>query len=299
MNAPILSPSGKYGPIDVFRSGTFTPMGGTPQTITEENLREIAASYDPEVHPAPIVIGHPDVDMPAYGWVESLAVQDGVLKASLTETVPAFADLVKAGRYKRVSIALFTPKAPNNPKPGTFYLKHVGFLGAAAPAVPGLKPVKFTGNESFDLYQDNPAFAAGGELEQLRRKAREYEVEALIADGRVLPAFKEEVIAFATSLDDTETVSFAEGKAETRRNWFLSYLARQPQVVSYGALEMGADPFDPSAPQPRGNSHKVPDGYRVDRRNEPLMNAAREMSRTKGITFSEAVDAVLAGEART
>ncbi|WP_413851682.1 hypothetical protein [Albidovulum sp.] len=299
MIAQALSPSGKYGPIDVFRAGQFRDMTGGVQTYSEDGLREIADRYDRAVHPAPIVIGHPEIDAPAYGWVETLFIQDGVMKATLEETTPAFADLVKAGRYKRVSIALFTPKAPNNPKPGGFYLKHVGFLGATAPAVPGLKPVKFTGAPAaaLEIYQDNPAFASGDELARLRRQAREYEVERLIAEGRVLPVFKDEVIAFAASLDDAETVSFAEGMSATRKDWFLSYLARQPKVVSFGTVDMGPDPLDAGASQPRRAAHKVPDGYQVDRRHDAVLHAAREVARIKGIDFADAVDVVLAGEA--
>lgn len=300
MNAQAHHPSEKYGPIDVFRAGRFRDMTGGEQTYSEDGLRQIAASYDRAVHPAPVVIGHPEVDAPAYGWVETLYVQDGVMKATLEETAPAFAELVKAGRYKRVSISLFTPKSPNNPRPGGFYLKHVGFLGAAAPAVPGLKPVKFSGAPcgAIDLYQDNPAFASSDELARLRRQVREQEVEKLIAEGRVLPVFKEEVISFTASLDDAETVSFAEGKASTRKDWFLDYLSRQPKVVSFGTVDMGPDPFAGQDAQPRRAAHKVPDGYQVDRRHDVLLNAAREVSRSKGITFGEAVDAVLAGEGR-
>ena len=118
--------TGKYGPIEVFREGTFTATGGSQQTITAKSLSEIATGYDRNLAPAPVVIGHPEMDTPAYGWVEHLYVEGGILKATLEGTVSEFADMVKAGRYKRVSIALFLPNSPNNPKPGTFYLKHVG-----------------------------------------------------------------------------------------------------------------------------------------------------------------------------
>lgn len=199
--------------------------------------------------PAPVVISHPQLDAPAYGWVESLFVQGGILKATLEDTAAAFADMVKAGHYKRVSISAFPPKSAANPKPGQWYLKHVGFLGATAPAVPGLKPVRFAGTAGgIELYQDNPAsaeFAASDELMRLRREAREYEVEKLIREGRVLPAFKDEVLTFAASLDDSQTVSFAEGaESVTPKNWFMSYLARQPQVVSFGEFNMDAPPPD-------------------------------------------------------
>lgn len=290
---------GKYGPIEVFRTGSFTDMSGSQQTITEATLRELASGYDRELAPAPVVIGHPQTDAPAYGWVESLYVQDGVLKATLEDTTAAFADMVQAGHYKRVSISMFLPKGAANPKPGNFYLKHVGFLGAAAPAVPGLKPVRFAGSarDAYTIAQDNPAsaaFAAGDELNRLRRQAREFEVEKLIQEGRVLPVFKDEVIAFAASLDDSQTVSFAEGsEAATRKNWFMSYLAKQPQVVSFGAFDMKAQSMQP----PRRQAHSIPDGYQVDRRNDDLFFTAQNVAKEKGISFADAVDLVIEGRA--
>ncbi|WP_386259669.1 hypothetical protein [Tabrizicola soli] len=189
--------TGKYGPIEVFRTGTFQPMGGTAQTITEASLRQIAATYDRELAQAPVVIGHPEIDAPAFGWVESLYVEGGILKATLQDTVAEFAEVVRNGRYKRVSISLFLPSSSANPKPGTFYLKHVGFLGAAAPAVPGLKPVKFHGGtgDSLIFSQDRPgaaSFAQNDKLMRLRRQVREQEVEKLIGEGRVLLVFKDE-----------------------------------------------------------------------------------------------------------
>lgn len=289
---------GKYGPIEVFRAGTFSPMGAPPQTITEANLRDIAATYDRTLAPAPVVIGHPSLDAPAFGWVEHLYVEGGILKATLEDTVSEFSELVKAGRYKRVSVALYMPKASNNPKPGAMYLKHVGFLGATAPAVPGLKPVKFSDDagEAIHLVQDNPRVAAfanpDSEIAKLRRQLREQEVEKLIGQGRVLPVFKDEVVAFASSLDDSETVSFSEGNTATRKDWFMSYLARQPQVVSFGAMDLGPDPMSDHATR---SPHNIPDGYRVDRKNEDVFFAAQDISRQKGISFAEAVDIVLEG----
>ena len=289
----------KYGPIEVFRSGKFIDMSGSSQTISDADLQAIASGYDRSLAPAPVVIGHPQTDTPAFGWVETLYVEQGVLKATLEDTVSEFADAVKAGRYKKVSISLFLPKSPANPKPGTMYLKHVGFLGAAAPAVPGLKPVSFSDwADSITLHQGEHVgadFAAPDELGRLKRQLREHEVEKLVQEGRVLPVFKDEVIAFAASLDDRETVSFSEGaETATRKDWFMSYLARQPQVVSFGAMDLGPDPFDPrdAAAHP---GHKVPDGYQVDPRNGAIASAAQSMARSKGISFADAVDQVTGG----
>ncbi|MGN7870980.1 hypothetical protein [Paracoccus sp. 22332] len=89
--------------IEVFRPGTFTPMEGGSITYSAADLRAIADAYDPATAPAPIVVGHPDTNAPAFGWVESFdydATADR-LYANLHQIEPAFAELVKAGRFKR------------------------------------------------------------------------------------------------------------------------------------------------------------------------------------------------------
>ena len=296
MNGQPKPAQGKYGPIEIFRSGQFLDSTNRPQTITDDNLRQIASGYDKSLHPAPVVIGHPDMDAPAYGWVEHLYVENSKLKATLEETEPAFAEMVNAGRYKRVSISIYSPDSAHNPKPGNIYIKHVGFLGAAAPAVPGLKPVRFAGGGAgaLTMTQDNTwnSFGDEPELVRLRREAREFQVEKLITAGRVLPCFKDEVLAFSASLDDTETVSFSEGQTATRKDWFLSYLARQPKVVSFGAMDLGPDLTD--MPQRRQHQN-IPDGFQVDRRNDNLFFTAQMIAREKGISFADAVDLAMDG----
>jgi hypothetical protein len=59
----------------------------------------------------------------------------------------AFAELVQAGRFKKISASFYTPDAPANPKPGVYYLRHVGFLGAQPPSIKGLKDASFSGSQ--------------------------------------------------------------------------------------------------------------------------------------------------------
>lgn len=287
---------GSFGPIEVFRVGTFSDMTGTPQTIKRETLASIAASYDPEANPAPVVIGHPETDAPAFGWVDRLFVENDVLKATMRDVVPEFADAVKAGRYKRVSISLFMPNSTANPTPGDFHLRHVGFLGATAPAVPGLKPVKFAGGagQCIALSQNfaAPLSPEARELAQLRREAVERKVEDLISQGRVLPAFKDEVLSFAAHLGSSDTVSFSDGSEKPAREWFLDYLAKQPSVVSFGEFDLGPDPFAAAAAPRAPGGVKVPAGYSIDPRGSDLAARATEVSRAKGISFADALDLV-------
>lgn len=122
-------------------------MSGVALAFSDSDLAASAKAYDPERFEAPIVVGHPDLNAPAYGWVKSLTFADGALDAEPHQVDPAFAELVSAGRYKKISAAFFSPDAPNNPSPGVFYLRHVGFLGAVAPAVKGLRSPEFAADE--------------------------------------------------------------------------------------------------------------------------------------------------------
>ena len=58
---------------------------------------------------------------------------------------PALTSLVQAGRFKKLSASFWPPTHPENPVPGVWSLRHVGFLGAAVPAVLGLAPVELGG----------------------------------------------------------------------------------------------------------------------------------------------------------
>ena len=134
---------------EIFRAGTHTDNNGNKVTITADDLAEAAACYDPMLHEAPVVVGHPKTDDPAYGWVGGLTVSDGVLSADFAQVDDAFAGLVKAGRYKKVSASFYPPGSPSNPVPGKWYVRHVGFLGAQPPAVKGLAPINFAEGEQF------------------------------------------------------------------------------------------------------------------------------------------------------
>jgi hypothetical protein len=134
--------------LHIFRAGIHSPMQGGAIEFREADLAATAAAYDPALGEAPLVVGHPKTDAPAYGWVRALRAEGGDLVAEPHQVEPAFAEMVSAGRFKKISASFYTPTHPSNPKPGAFYLKHVGFLGAAAPAVKGLRDVAFAGDDA-------------------------------------------------------------------------------------------------------------------------------------------------------
>ena len=135
--------------IRLFRPGTFTSAEGREVSFTAADLAAVASGYDKASDPAPLVVGHPSSDDPAYGWVDSLSFADGFLTALPERVAPAFAEAVRQGSYAKVSAQFYPPEDPNNPKPGAWYLKHIGFLGAHPAAVKGLGIVSM-GEEGSD-----------------------------------------------------------------------------------------------------------------------------------------------------
>lgn len=122
---------------EIFKTGSHTSDKGFQKEYSLDDLNFIAQSYNPDEDEAPIVIGHPLDNSPAYGWVSSLEVsEDGKLVADAPDERlhPDFLSAVQEGRYKKRSISL-TPEGK---------LRHIGFLGGAAPAVKGLADIQFS-----------------------------------------------------------------------------------------------------------------------------------------------------------
>jgi hypothetical protein len=226
--------------VEIFKSGLHTDSSGNTKLWDESDLDSIAAKYDPQQHEAPVVIGHPKDNSPAYGWVEALQRQGQSLWAKL-RLIPEFVEMVKKGLYKKRSISLYDSHG----------LRHVGFLGAMPPAVKGLKDVQFneTG-EGVVLIEDSvnetrfseedvkilteKARLEGEEnarnsmnnkfMEDNRRRDeidRKRDIRQFVqrkVDGGVIPPFMVQrgLCEFMDSLDESTEIKFSEGTAMKR-----------------------------------------------------------------------------------
>jgi len=367
-------------PFQIFKRGKQTASDGFSMDFSEDLLVAAVAAYDPAIHEAPIVVGHPKDNHPAFGWIKSLTYSDGVLIAEPDQVDPEFAELVEAGRYKKRSASFYLPDAPNNPVPGSLYLRHVGFLGAQPPAVKGLKGVEFSdteegvvefgdvssytfsvigsalrglrdwliGEKGLDVadkvlptyYIDEvngeaerqrqeikpePALAfnepanqnlagepsmktpeelqaeldaANARIADLEAKEAadfaekqaeaervlvETKIDALIAVGKVLPAERSQLVAYAASLQDGETVvEFGEGEAAqkfSQRGFFLNSLEARPVAVDFKEHSKRDDGVNPD-----------------DMADDEVAAQARELVKTGKVrNFSEAVAQVRNG----
>ena len=133
--------------IKMLKPGTFKDMKGTVVNLSEADLKATAMAYDPALYAAPLVIGHPEANHPSYGKISAMDFGEGFLNGEPSAVDANFEKIVNGGYYDRVSLSLFSPAAPSNPVPGVWYPRHLGFLGAMAPAVPGLGTVSLAAEE--------------------------------------------------------------------------------------------------------------------------------------------------------
>jgi hypothetical protein len=195
--------------IHIFKAGKHTSAAGTTLEFGEDVVREAAEAYDPAIHEAPIVVGHPKDNGPAFGWISALEYSDGQLDALPHQVNADFAELVQQGTYKKVSASFYAPDAKANPKPGTFYLRHVGFLGAQPPAIKGLDGVEF--NEDDDGVIE---FAAEWETAGVFRRLREFIIEKFgVEDAdKAIPSYLVEGAEDAARAPLQDSPAYSEGE---------------------------------------------------------------------------------------
>lgn len=290
--------------IEIFRAGTHTTDDGQSVEFSEVTVRMMAAAYDPARYEAPLVIGHPATDAPAYGWVKGLEYADGRLSAYVDDLDASFAGAVKAKRYRNISASFYRPDAPHNPKPGVHYLRHVGFLGATPPAVKGLKAVNFAdaGTEAIaveiaagavqfgEVSAHRDAMAARiAELEAQVKGQRQEEVKSflnrLVSEARLPQGLHDLAFAAIDGAQDAVTVSFSEGgvsKSVGQREALMRLLASMPPMVTFGEMA-------PFAGGERGGGFVLPEGYLADPAGENMVRDARDMAKRQGISFAEAI----------
>ena len=256
---------------EIFRTGEHTDSSGKKRKWTREDLEKIASTYDPvNGIEAPIVIDHQESG-PAYGWVESLKVEDDRLLARFKQVEPSFRKMVNDGLFKKRSICVT--------KDGR--LEHVAFLGALPPAVEGLKEYRFNRSGNCEIYifnkekemdpeekvenvQPNDFENLKKALEELKarceklekeleqskeqlqkernefssfrhetkRRELEAEVDSAIREGKLMPSAKSDgIVDFMMNIDSDETYEFS-GRKIGKLQWFRNFIAsRQPHSL--------------------------------------------------------------------
>ncbi len=292
--------------MQIFRAGTHVAMGGESITFSETDLQKTAAAYKPEIHEAPLVVGHPTHDAPAYGWVRKVLAVEGELNVTPYQVDPAFSELVNAGRFKKISASFYKPDSPSNPVPGVFYLRHVGFLGAQPPAIKGLRPVSFAEQqegvicfgETDGYMNEQQLVKKEAELRQREEKIRKKELEiefgeflgTLVREGKVLPVQQNDLVQFlgciSSTDSSTEVVEFGESKA-TPLEFFKNFLKSLPKQVEYSEIAKGK-----ILEQKSTNSFPAPPRFGVDSIRLEIHEKAIAYQESHGCDYVSAVMAV-------
>ena len=238
--------------IEIFRAGKHIDANGAEVIIEVDDIDKIIETYDTELHEAPLVIGHPQHDEPAWGWVASLRRKGKVLLAKLNDLSPEISEAVRKGQYKKISASFYRPNVKRNPVSDAWYLRHIGLLGAQTPAVKGLSPLKFAEEDKEEDRKNIATFSKNKAsiLSFIRDKnnidekiqqenVKDWQeilsfVEAQIACGKILPHSREETISFIANLDTDDTMRFREtNKTINSRNWFYAFVEAQPKQIDF------------------------------------------------------------------
>ncbi|HEX9391485.1 MAG TPA: hypothetical protein VF928_09260 [Usitatibacteraceae bacterium] len=187
----------------IFKAGKHPDTNGVERFFSEQDLRNSAAAYDIKKHEAPLVIGHPETNAPAYGWAGRLSYAEDGLHVAPTQLDEGFEDLYIKGRYKKISASFYEPTSKNNPVPGVWYLRHVGFLGAQPPAVKGLKQSDFAdGGEGVVTFADWDGVTIAG----LFRSIREWIISTSGIDkaDQVIPSYQISSLEINAAADNSD-----------------------------------------------------------------------------------------------
>jgi hypothetical protein len=300
--------------IHALRPGTF-PASPHDLTLTASDIAGIAAAYNPDRYHAPVVIGHPEDDHPAWGWIVAAEAIDGDLWLTV-ELLPEMDQWISERRYGPVSVSLWSPSYLGNPTPGVYALRHLGFLGAAPPAVKGLSSILYDAAHaggavdvvvSFkepSMSQTPPAPAPTIDLSEreatlkareatlvarereLRRTGFKTEFGAHVAAARITPVDVPALVELADRLTDAPVVSLSDGERPAI-DVLREFLAGLPPRVDLSERAPGG------AAAPAVTLPQVPTGFRLSESGVALHSAAVAYQQSHpGVDYVAAVRAV-------
>jgi hypothetical protein len=311
--------------VEIFRAGTHTDSDGKSWHFSDADLLAVASGYAPAQREAPLVVGHPATDAPAWGWVADIRVAPHPGGARLLidarDVAPAFADMVRERRFPKRSAAFYPPRHPSNPTPGKWYLRHVGFLGATPPALAGLAEIKFSGGDAEGIacfavprmeksVEDDPKDVAALEARLAEQKAALDAAYAECAAARAALANFAEAqranqhaahVAFCEAAlnegrlkpaDRATAVAVLDALAGLDAVTFSETDPRgEPVNKSVAPLEFVKTLIASAGPHVQFGEHAPPAGASraAPRDDAELAAAAQKLAREKSIAFADAV----------
>ena len=197
--------------IQIFRSGTHIDSHGQKITISNDDIDKMISEYNEGNHKAPLTIGHPKDNHPAFGWIEKLKRKGNLLYASFCDVHDDVKQAVSDKLYQKVSASFYAPQHPHNYSEG-WGIRHVGLLGATAPAVKGLEDVAFSDDGECHIFEfaEVRKYALNGFARSMREFViAQFNIE--IAD-KFFPNYSVEDIAYDPE-ETTPLSNFSENPA--------------------------------------------------------------------------------------
>lgn len=133
--------------IEVFRADTKASRG-----ITAADIAQVA-EFDCDAHPVAGVIGHPKSESEADAEIVGFRAEGSTLFATIANWSDNLVDKIRKKKIINRSMAFFAPDHEANPTPGKWAPRHLGFLGASAPGIPGMS--KLAKAFAFDAATDD------------------------------------------------------------------------------------------------------------------------------------------------
>ncbi|MBI5410165.1 MAG: hypothetical protein HZA14_12445 [Nitrospirae bacterium] len=159
--------------ISIFKTGAHTDSAGNTADYDETYLDGIVSKYNPAKHTAPVVIGHPKVNAPAWAWVDSVKREGQILYYRERDPQPEFNEMRKRGLFKKRSISLYSDGS----------LRHVGWLGAQPPALKGLEDVVFNEGDQITIEFNEEGGSMLDEIKKMFSDMRA-EIKSIVAGAK-------------------------------------------------------------------------------------------------------------------
>jgi hypothetical protein len=190
--------------LEILKAGTHRDSQGRTYSFSVDSLKQIADSYDSRRHVAPILVTH-DETKPNKGLIDRVWVEGESLLAEPTQVDPQLAEQVNAGRWPRLSAAIYLPDSPANPVPGSYGLRHVATV--QIPAIKGMEPPQFAEEGTILLSETEADLAA------LARAFREFvlgEFDGETADRYIPSWMVDSMTSRAMEQRQADAMNFSE-----------------------------------------------------------------------------------------
>lgn len=236
--------------IPVFRVGKHTDSSGEEKDWSGAKLEQLVANFQPNTFTVPVVLGHQTADYsPAQGWVAFLEKEGELVYATLANVLEDFAISFKNKQYPNRSVAIDeTDQGP--------VLRHLAFLGAAAPAI-DLPPIL-----QFKRYLSSHVYPLPLESSELTAMTCETNTDP---PDHVTQNFSSLATSVANTTEASEITQLLQYLKNLNQFGFQPFLTGEPPMptptnlvattgttATTDSTEMASPPFPPKKPTTDG-----------------------------------------------